>query len=76
MKLKITVHGVAYEVDVDLEFALESREIRLFLTSGEWFARPPSWLLKQLSIRTPALIELVKLPYVTGFMEFTMRKRG
>ncbi|GAA0672999.1 class I SAM-dependent methyltransferase [Natronoarchaeum mannanilyticum] len=67
---------LAYEVDADLEFALERREIRLFLTSGEWFARPPSWLLKQLSLRNPSLIELVKLPYVTGFMEFTMRKRG
>lgn len=65
---------LSYEVDADTRFALVQRNIRLFLTSGRWYARPPSWLLKQWSMRNPSLIELVKLPYVTGVLEFTMRK--
>lgn len=67
---------LSYEVGTDAGFTVEHRNVRLFLTSGEWYARPPSWLLKQWSKRNPSLIELVKLPYVTGVMEFTMRKRA
>lgn len=67
---------LSYEVGLDAGLTLVDRTIRLFLTSGEWYARPPSWLLKQWSMRNESLIELVKLPYVTGVMEFTMRKRG
>lgn len=60
--------------ETESEYGLESRQIRLYLTSGRWFARPLSWLLKQLSIRNPSLIDLVKLPYVTGQLEFVLRK--
>jgi len=67
---------LSYEVGADAGLILEDRTVRLFLTSGKWYARPPSWLLKQWSQRIPSLIELVKLPYVTGFLEFTMRKTG
>lgn len=67
---------LSYEVGADAGLTVVHRNIRLFGTSGKWYARPPSWLLKQLSERNPSLIELVKLPYVTGVMEFTMRKRG
>lgn len=66
---------LSYEVGVDAGLTLAHRNIRLFLTSGQWYARPPSWLLKQWSLRNSSLIELVKLPYVTGVMEFTMQKR-
>lgn len=64
---------LSYEVDAG-EFTLVARNVRLFLTSGKWYARPPSWLLKQWSVRNASLIELVKLPYVTGVLEFTMEK--
>lgn len=67
---------LSYEVGADAGFVLDDRTVRLFLTSGEWYARPPSWLLKQWSQRNSSLIELVKLPYVTGVLEFTLRKRG
>lgn len=63
---------LAYEVGIN--FVLCDRSIKLFLTSGKWFARPPSWLLKHASLRRPELIELVKLPYVTGVLEFVLRK--
>lgn len=65
---------LSYEIGSDFEFTLIDRNVRLFLTSGKWYARPPSWLLKQWSMRDPSLIELVKLPYVTGVLEFTFRK--
>lgn len=67
---------LSYEVDAGEALSLVDRTVRLFITSGTWYARPPSWLIKQLSQRRPSLIELVKLPYVTGALEFTMRKRG
>lgn len=66
---------LSYEVGTNAGLVLVHRNVRLFLTAGAWYARPPSWLLKQLSRRNPSLIELVKIPYVTGYLEFTMRKR-
>lgn len=63
---------LAYETETG--FDLVDRNIRLYLTSGRLPARPPSWALKQASLRLPALIELVKLPYVTGRLEFELRK--
>ena len=67
---------LSYEVATGDDLVLIDRTVRLFLTSGEWYARPPSWLLKQLSLRYASLLELVKLPYVTGFMTFTMETRA
>ena len=67
---------LSYEVGLEGGLRLVERNIRLFLTSGRWFARPPSWVLKQLSRRNESLIELVELPYVTGVLDFTMQKRG
>lgn len=44
--------------------------------SSEWYARQPSWLLKQWPMRGPSLIEPVTSSYGMDVMEFTMRKRG
>lgn len=55
-------------------FELTGRRIRIYLTSGNSIVRPFSWLLKRAGMRWIWLVDLVKLPFVTGMLDFRLRK--